>query len=266
MDITIDTIIKYLTETPKNTFSNKLNIMQNQKDFTFFQDYFDDSFYRYGIYLYDDDENNISLYTSILFCIDPNYIYKDKDVIIDLINELKNNINTEHDILQEIVNYLKINILIFDFKNEMVKSCYYSEFLNPWRPIIFLANYDNFWEPICTQETKIFGYISNKVNVLKNKILVNNITYVNDSKYFQLNDNFLEILDNEKLLNSDTNSENDELFINNIILCKNITKNKLKKMKKIEIIDLMNELNIESNDKKMIKNSLIDIICNKFNL
>ena len=184
MDITYETIINYLTEN-KNTFSSKTNLMRHYNDFPNFKDCFDESFFSYGIHIYDDDNNNISLLSSIIFCLDYKYFFKDKSEIIDLINAFKKYVNlSKYNIesINEITEKLKINILIFDFKENNILSSYYSDFLNPWRPILYLARYEDFFEPICTQDDKIFSFSSNKVNILKNNILSQEITHVTDNK------------------------------------------------------------------------------------
>lgn len=271
MDITYETIINYLTE-KKNSFSSKTNLMRHYNDFPNFKECFDESFFSYGIHIYDDDNNNISLLSSIIFCLDNKYFFKDKSEIIDLINVFKKYVNlSKYNIesINEITEKLKINILIFDFKENNILSSYYSDFLNPWRPILYLARYKDFFEPICTQDDKTFSFSSNKVNILKNNILSQEITHVTGDKDFQINDNFNEILDIDNLVSQEVivDENSDHPFINQTSISNNLTRSKLNKMKKNTIIELLEELDLEnSNTSKLIKKDLIELVCNKLNL
>ena len=277
MDITYDTIINYLTK-KKNLFSSKANIMRHYNDFFNFKDCFDESFFRYGIHIYDDNNNNISLLSSIIFCLDNKYFFKDKSEILDLVDAFKKYVNlTTYNIesIDEITNKLKINILLFDFKENDILSSYYSDFLNPWRPILYLAKYEEFFEPICTQDDKIFSFSSNKVNILKNNILSREISYVTTdkdlSKEFQINDNYNEILDIDNLVSQEVelDENSDQPFTNQTSINKNLTKSKLNKMKKNTIIELIEELEVDkdiNNLSKLIKKDLIELVSKKLNL
>ena len=68
MIITYNDILSTLCK--NNNFSTKLNIMKFSDEFEYFGDIFNDNFYRYGIYTYDDNYNNISFISSILYCLD----------------------------------------------------------------------------------------------------------------------------------------------------------------------------------------------------
>ena len=93
MEINYNTILKILVnEQLDNNFTNKVYIMQYASDFTYFKDIFDESFYRYGIYNYDESQNNISFLCSLLFCLDKKYFSKEKVDTLHLIKKLKNNI------------------------------------------------------------------------------------------------------------------------------------------------------------------------------
>ena len=68
MEITYDTILKILlNEQIDNIFSNKINIMQYASDFSYFNDIFDESFYRYGIYNYDEKKTIYHFYVHYFF-------------------------------------------------------------------------------------------------------------------------------------------------------------------------------------------------------
>ena len=248
MTITYDDIIKCLCKKKTNFYTN-LNIMKDGSEFDCFNDIFDNTFYRYGIYQYDNNYTNISFISSILYCIDPNYFIITKDDLFKKINEMK----LLNDF--EIIHNLKVNIIIFDFKNNDIKSIYEDDYFNPFIETIFLYNYDNYWEPIICKENKTFSYVSNKSNVLKHKILSSNISYIDNSKIFTLNDNIDDIM--KYHLGIDNN-----LFTTKSKVYENLTKSKLNKMKKEEIIEIINDLNLEIKNIKPTKKDLINIIFN----
>ena len=221
--ITYELIMEYLSP-PINNFSNKPNITLPFSKFSHFKDIFDDSFYRYG--------TDTTLISSILYCLDTN-------------EQISGSID-------EIVNMIHINIIIFDFKNEKIESVYYGDFFNPWRPTIYLANYNNFWEPIVSSDAKIYSFCSSKSHILKNKILTHEIKIYNSEKNICINDNFTEILEIDNLLNIDTDT-----FIDSTTF----SKNKLDKMKKEELLQIITNMNITITQSKPTKKDLIKIIC-----
>lgn len=249
MTITYDDIINSLCNKKTNFYTN-LNIMKYASEFDKFNNIFDNSFYRYGIYQYNDEYSNISFISSILYCIDPNYFIMSKDDLFSKINQMK--LNSDFDIVKN----LKINIIIFDFKNNKIKSLYDGEYFNPFVETVLLANNDNYWEPICCKENKTFSYISNKSNVFKHKILTEKIEYIDNTKDFILNDNIDEIM-------TETFGTENNLFTTKNKVYENLTKSKLNKMKKEEIIEIINDLNLEIKNIKPTKKDLINIIFNK---
>lgn len=252
MSITYSDIISVLCNN-NNKFSTKLNIMRFVDQFSCFKEIFDNNFYRYGIHIYDNEYQNISFLSSILYCIDENYNIEDKFVLFNKINNIKefikNNIN--------ITNYLNMNIIIFDFKTEKIKSLYNGDYLNPYKETIFLANYDDYWEPICCKDFKTFNINSSKCNILKNKILNCEIDYYNNDKIYSINDNVVEIT--EETFGVMTNNE--ESFTTKNSIYSNLTKNKLNKMNKNDILQIIDDLNIDiSKLKKPTKTILINLI------
>jgi len=227
--LTYDIIIKHLM--PEiNTFSIQPNIIMKSSDFPLFSSLFDDTFYRYGV----EHNNNNSLNNSIKYCL---------------------NTNVE---LSEI-DKLDLNIIVFDFKNNKIKveqnvNC--KDYINPWKPTLLLANYNNFWEPIVCKDTKIFSFSSPKAHILKNNI------YSQLSDY-NINDNFQEILNlegyNVKEDISD-NSEHYDTFVTNDIINENLSLSKLNKMKKDELVELCKKMNKEITKKTFTKKDLIDLI------
>lgn len=289
MEINYDIILKYLCEN-KNQFSNKLNITQNSNKFQKFKKFFTNSFFRYGIQIHDKNNNNISFWTSLLFCLDKDYLSKSEEQINNninsikkrIINSYKNKLYKKNDITQIIsdtsnslfldliTDFFKLNVIIFDFENENISIAYYGDYFNQWRMTIYLANYKDFWEPIIENNKKFFNITDDCDNILK-KILLENINYYNlNIKSFTINDNFDYILKNENL-NTDIDIdfvENNvnETFISSNTLIKNLSVNKLKKMKKNDIIKLFDDLSIDIKIERIKKNDLINILKTKFNL
>lgn len=253
MSITYNDIISTLCD--NNKFSTKLNIMKFVDQFSYFKNIFTNEFYRYGIHIYDNEYKNISFLSSILYCIDDNYNYMDKNILLNKIKEISNTLENTFDI----VNKLNINILIFDFKNDKIKTIYDGDYLNPYKETIFLANYDKYWEPICCKDYKSFNITLSKCNILKNKILNCNISYIDDTKIYVLNDNLNEIVENKfGIIENNNNS-----FTTKKTIYSNLTKNKLTKMNKNDILQIIDDLNIDiSILKKPTKNVLIDLILN----
>ncbi len=251
MSITYQDIISVLCK-KKNKFSTNLNIMKFVDQFKYFKEIFSNEFYRYGIHIYNNEYENISFISSILYCLDDNYCIIDKDYLFNKISQIKEFIKEDINI----VNHLDVNILIFDFQSNKIKSLYEGDYLNPYKDTIFLANYENYWEPICSKESKIFNII-NKSNIFKNKIFYQEIEYFNDDKIFVLNDNIAEIVEHKfgEIL------ENEESFTTKNSMYSNLTKNKLNKMNKNDILEIINDLNIDIKSlKKPTKITLINLI------
>ena len=231
--LTYDIIIKHLMP-PINTFSLQPTIVMKSCDFPFFSNLFDDTFYRFGV------EKTNSLINSINYCFNSNV---------------------------ENVDNLDINIIIFDFKNNKIIADYNQtkfDFFNPWKPTIFLANYENWWEPIISKDTKIFSFSSPKANILKNNILNQNIVK-NDNTVIHINDNFQEIIDIEGFNNNSNNSNNSSEIENNndaFITNEIYSVAKLNKLKKEELEDICKQMKKPINKTKYTKKDLIDLIIN----
>lgn len=237
--LTYDIIIKHLMPAINN-FSLQPNIVMKSVDFPFFNNLFDDTFYRFGV-------GNNSLINSINYCLSCE-------------NYNNNNINN-------IVKELNINLIIFDFKNNKIMMEYNdtnTHFFNPWKPTLYLANYDEWWEPIVCKDTKLFSFSSPKAHILKNNILNQNITRMNGDS-ININDNFNEIIDMEGFCKKSSDIS-DEEYINEAFIAPNISidkpnKTQLNKMKKDELMELCKKLNKQINISKPTKKDLIDIIC-----
>ncbi len=195
-------------------------------------------------------------YLQYYISIDNNYNYYDKDILFLKIKEIKNYIKNDIDIIK----YLQLNIIIFDFKNKCIKTLYDGDYFNPYIETVFIANYDNYWEPICSKEYKLFNINQGYCNIFKNKILTLDIKYYDDSKIYLLNDNIIDILDNT----FDIKLSENESFTTKNTIYSNLTKNKLNKMNKNNIIEIIHDLNIDiSKFKKPTKAILINLILNK---
>lgn len=277
MDIDYNLIIKYLCNTSdeleNNNFSNKKNIILKSEHFTNFQNLFTNSYYRYGIDVYNTNRDNISFWSSIIFCIDKDYITKDITELEDTISDLKKNIDTsdEEMLLQNLVDYLKINIFIFDFKDNNIKVCYCDDYLNLWRPNIYLSKSNNFWEPIISNKQKYFSLTSDIDKILKYNILLEEIEYYNDIKVYTINDNINEILKSSNLyedniINNNIVNDSEETFISENVIKKNLNMKKLDKMKKDELKILIDELKINCNLNKPKKKDYINLISLSLNL
>jgi hypothetical protein len=273
MEINYELILKYLQPTNKiinnnvkiDDISNNIiidnnNNNNNNKEFitqknifnyskTFpdiFKNLLSDKFYRYGITIYDNNNYNVSFWTSLLTLIEKNFIIPYNHNEISIINELKcelidgykksnlsnflkqfdkNNIRErmklEPDIyiLQYICDILDITFIIFDFKNNTIYSVYSGLLLNPFKQIFIFAKYNSFWEPIMSIKSKghtkrIFDI--NDINI--KKILYSNIIYYYESDKINKEYNILlfkDIIDKEKCFINNTNSNDIILECNN---------------------------------------------------
>jgi hypothetical protein len=183
--------------------------------------------------------------------------------------------------LELLVHKFGINLLILDFKTINIYTVYPSDVMNPWKPFLLFGKYENNWEPIRNNEKSMFSYND---NIIK-KILLGNqleVKYYDSNiikKDYFLLDNIHEILHTEfkkeesSVITEDNNSEvndentddslvneNNKTFIKNSIDIK-ISKTKLEKMKKNEIIDYMKSLNMNVTvTTKTTKKQLLEMI------
>lgn len=216
MEINYDLIIKYLVK--KEPVKEKKPLFSTQKgilDYSFnfpdkFKDLLADKFYRFGITVFDKENNNVSFWTSLLTLLDKNFLipYNNDEIIlvrqfkeqlldmynkqelspflkeyekIDLRERFK--INPDIVVLQYIVDILDINFIIFDFDTQNISTVYKKDIMNPWKQTILLAQSDVFWEPIMLTKPKgdiqrLFDYN----NMCIKKLLTTDITYYNNIK------------------------------------------------------------------------------------
>jgi len=289
MEINYDLIIKYLVakntiDKPSNTFTTQKNIYTYSTSWPDnFKQLFTDKFYRYGVTLYDTDNNNISFWSSIITLLYNEFIIsytEDETTIINdfrfqllekynpkklssFIKKLDKNdfrerfkLDPDNNVLQYIVDILDINLLIFDFKENTIKSVYSDDIMNPWKQIILLTKYDNLWEPIMLVNLKgetqrLFDY---------NNPIIKKILYTNDLIKYNSSDKLFSIIsDVNDIVKMEDNKINNNQSQSNKV---NYDLKKLNKMKLNELLNLSNELNITT-EKKPTKAILITLILEK---
>lgn len=281
MKITYDTIIEYLCSNNQNySFITKPNIIKfidSETNYDFNNNF--NGFFRMGMLVYNKDDTNISFFTSLLFLMNKDFIYMDDEEktknVNKIINEMRNYWNTkfknnknftktdgekiilkyqinkleENDIsnfLEMVCFCFKINIMRLDYKNNKLEIHYFKKFkkgeLNIFYPTIILSNYNNFWEPVYNSNNRLFE--------LKNKMF----KFITDKYKIKKID---EILQESGVIKK----ENKSSFLSKEELEPLLQKSKLNKMRKDELINLANSLNIDINVKST-KKIIIENILN----
>lgn len=238
MEINYDLIIKYLAKKNEKTKKEVKNPFITQKNiFNFatnfpekFKSLLTDKFYRYGISVYDNENNNISFWSSVLTLIDKQFLIpydNDENSFVnqfktELINnfskikgsylknmdktDLRERFKLEPDLvtIQFMVDVLDINLMILDFVSENIYVLYRKDMMNPWKQTIMLAKHNNFWEPIMCVKSKgktqrLFDYND---NLIRKILITNNLVsyYENDTiqKDFSCNFNINDIVQLKK--------------------------------------------------------------------
>ena len=259
MDINYEIIINYLSKkvinvNDKQKYNHQTSFITQKNIYTYshtfpakFKELLTDKFYKYGITVYDNENNNISFWSSIITLLDKNFIIPYINDECELINQFKRQLielynkkllsdfikkydkndlrerfklNPDLIVLQYIVDILDINIIIFNFKTETINVLYSKDIMNPWKQSILLANDDIFWEPIMCIKSKntiirLFDYNSQTFK----KIINNNlITYLNGSiigKKFVCINNLSDIIEIEKKKLNIMSKESNLLLDNN---------------------------------------------------
>ena len=287
MEITYDLIIKYLVN--KNTNENLINVFTTQKNiYTYssswpekFKQIFTDKFYRYGVTIYDSDNNNISFWSSLITLLFNEFIISYTDDEISIINNFKFQILEKYkvsklsnfikkldkndfrerfklipdnNVLQYIVDILDINLLIFDFKENVISSVYSGDIMNPWKQILLLSKHNELWEPIMLLNSKgeiqrLFDYN----NIIIKKLLYTKdlIIYNSSDKIFNITSEINDIIaiEDYKINNNESNKIKYDI-------------KKLNKLKLDELLKLSKEFDIIL-DKKPTKAILINLIHEK---
>jgi hypothetical protein len=213
MVLNYNTIINYLSESSNNDFPTSYNTVKHE--FIKFKKYFDSTYYRYGVLVNDNSNKNISLISSILYCSDDKFNILNKKEQLSHITKIMNKLDNDN-----INKVLKVNLVYFNFENEEITFDLYSD-NNLYRPTILLANFKDYYEPICSSSNKIFS----------------------------LHDEIIK-----KLPNLDTTECENKIFFDS-----KLTLPKLKKMKKDEILTILQNKNINIDLKKSKKQDLIDL-------
>lgn len=279
MKITYDTIIEYLCSNNQNyTFLTKPNIIKfidSDTNYIFHNKF--DGFFRMGTLVYNKNDINISLFSSILFLMNKNFIYMDENEKIKninkIINDMRNYWNTKYkknkyfnknDGEKLIINYklnklleenfdnflemicfcFKINIIRLNYKKNNISLHYFKKFndgsVNLFIPTIILGNYNNFWEPIYNNNSKIFNLKNKSLQFILKKIKIKSIK---------------EILEESGLKSKNISVT----FISKKEIIPTLQKSKLNKMRKNDLLNLASSLNISINQKNT-KNIIINKI------
>ena len=287
MEINYDLILKYLlpNKTEESLFESKKNIMVFSDSFpNNYKDLLGDKFYRIGV-TQNYNNLNISFFSSFLTLVADNYMTSTESEEMTQINKLINEIledlnnkeipNSLKDIvkgalkkyiasketciwlLEVLVHKFMLNILVFDFKTNGIYTLYPNDIMNPWRPFLLFAKNDFNWEPIRNQDKKYFSYNDLFIKKILSSIEVKYYDGSIIKKDFILVDNINEIMDEEfkeniKLKNNTDSSEESTVKVE-------LTKNKLTKMTKEELILYMKSLNLVFNNKSK-KTDLIELV------
>lgn len=287
MEINYETIIKYLSncKSKEQKLTSQKNIYTYATNFpNKFQELFCDKTYKYGITLYDNDNNNISFWSALLTLIDNKFMipYNNDELSIiynfkkELIKNYPNKypiekfniserlkLEPDYIIIQYIIDIFDINILIFDFKLEEIYSLYKNNIMNPLKPTYLLAKTESFWEPIMNNSSKsIIKDFSYNDSIIK-KILLMNIQYYENKKEFIVNDNINVIVENEKTLLKKVNKENTLFIKEEPLKDEPMTTSKLNRMTKDKLIEYAKTLNIITDMNKMLKVKIIELITSK---
>ena len=295
MEITYETILKYLS--PKKNKNNFLEKGTNYYANNFpqkFSDILSNKFYQYGVTIMDNDKINVSFWSSILTLLDNDFIMSYNVEENVSINNFKNKLmemykksklssfmkdlektdyrerfklDPDINVFQYIVDIMDINIVILNFKEEIVETVFKNDIMNPWKQTLLFSRTDNIWHPIMLQLEnnnimKIFDYNNEYLRLL----LECDPSYYEGSK---INKNFIiykninDIIKLEKaniVPLSDTISIVDEIKEEDF---KSYNKTKLTKMKINEINSLVSSMKIDISNKKVTKPILIDLILDK---
>lgn len=233
--ISLDLLINYLTNNScykeDSILSDKENIVEdkfnlkyleyfNSKNFNLYNEYFKTHIDRVGVYVHSDKNSNISLLTSILFCIDEDFCTLsiteqdfyiktlNKKIISDIVNRnfkikniskqmlitnLKNKkVSNELDIYIY-ASYFNINIFTFDFLTNSIVSYYQEEEFNVYKKNVFLSKHEFQFNPLV--------YKNNNGSIFKyNSSILEDILYSSKINVFSFNEKEFIICNNWDIL------------------------------------------------------------------
>lgn len=304
MEINYNLIIKYLSKqkpftTNKGEYNNNFpeKFLDNKCLDNIFNKLLDNTFYRYGVTIYNNDKLNISFWSSLLTILDKSFLIPiDNDELylikkfIDETVDMKKHIDMKErvklvpnsQVFEFVADVLNINLLFLDFKNLTFNVIYPDLYLNPWNKICILAKNDDLFEPVMSKENRYFTFDN---DIIKNLFLNNHITYFDNIKEYILLDTkekvkekedeasvkintkykkTLELVDNIKVVK--INKIHDEITGTKkekeiLVDYSHLNKTNLNKMKMDELTELYNKLKLEKNN-KMLKADMINNILN----
>jgi len=229
MEITYEKIIAYLTSTQKNCiFPLEIGSFENSFNFPkYLSSLFLNKLNRTGVIQKPDKKFNVSMISSILYCLDCDYYSYDRnnmlacintfkqkliDDLLDksnnfynkfsfkklgwsksfIIDKIKEKTLTNH-ILYFISCYFDINIFIFDTVHEEIKVIYNENYFNKYKSNIILYKKENQYEPITDNNNNTkFNYYDDIIKILLNNsnLIIVDTTYSNNKscKNFLIND------------------------------------------------------------------------------
>nr|QBK88411.1 MAG: hypothetical protein LCMiAC01_00750 [Mimivirus LCMiAC01] len=168
---------------------------------------------RYGVMQCSSDDKNISLFYSLLFCIDnkfknidniskEEYVHNLRNKILmdigreDLYDKFKyksigwNKVEIKKDLktynnswmmIRLLSDYFSINIFMLDINKDKIYSIYPEEFFNIFKFNVFLVYYNEIFEPLVYRKTTLWTYNTEPfrklINVDKSYILAHAVDY-----------------------------------------------------------------------------------------
>jgi hypothetical protein len=216
-----------------NMFITQQNIFNYSINFPeIFKLIFNEKFYRYGIKNYDNDNNNISFWSSLLILIDKEYLIPYDNDELGMINQFKNQLLEKYtkrkndissfikkldknnlrerfklipdiNVLQYVADILEINLVIFNFETNKIEIVYPTNTINPFKQFLLFAKHNIFWEPIMLTKSKgVIQRLFTYNDVIIKKILTENqIEYLDGNiinKTYTFSNNFVSIIQQEK--------------------------------------------------------------------
>lgn len=202
---------------------------------------------------------------------------------------IKNKINKKYIInnidvllIQCISEIFDINFIIFDFNNNnKILSIFPDLTMNPWKLTLLLANWDDIWEPIIydVNSKKYFSYNDQYIKKIYSSVKIEYYKKEIINKEFEIRDNLKEILHEITMVDGDNDEDDDDCSISNTESNENnndnnddnheidatfikseYSNNKLNKMTKVELLEILKNKNIKNVNIKMLKNKLIELI------
>lgn len=233
--INLDLLINYLTnnscykedsihsskeDITEDNFNLKYLEYFNSNNFNLYNEYFKSHIDRVGIYTHGEKNNNISLLSSILFCLDNDFCTLDildqefymktinKKIISDIVNRnfkikniskqtlitnLKNKKTTNELDIYIYACYFKVNIFTFDFKSNNIILYYQEDEFDIYKKNIFLSKYELQFNPLV--------YKNNNGSIFKyNSSILEDILYSSKINVFSLNEKSFIICNNWDIL------------------------------------------------------------------